>query len=86
MIFNNKLYKITNGKNISLFANSENEMLMFVFTDITRKYIISKNNKLFRCLLSGDSYTYNYVAKLNNNHLCVALDNNMSIIYENKQI
>lgn len=82
MIINNKLCKITNGKNISFFASSENEMTMFIFTDITRKYILSKNNRFFRCLFSGESYTYHHVCKFNDTHLCVAFDNNMSIIYE----
>ena len=78
MIFNNKIHKITSGKNISLYANSSNEFDFYIFNNNTekRKLIISS---FLQCLQTDKNYNYNAVHKLNDNYLCVCYDNNMSV-------
>lgn len=81
MIMSNKIYKITNGKNITLYANSVDEMFLFALNDITRKFIISKSNGL-KCSQTNETFAYHYVQKLNDEHISVAFDDNMSILNE----
>lgn len=79
MIFSNTIYKIPNGKNISLFFNSDNDFDLYVFSNNTKKYNISYSS-ILKCIYTNENFNYNSVIKLNENHSCCAFDDNMSII------
>ena len=78
MIFSNKINKIPSGKNISLYAIGGNRFEFYLFSKCVQKKILEYSS-LLRCT-SDSNYSYNSVIKLNDNFLCVCLDNNMSII------
>lgn len=81
MIFSNRNYKISNGTNVSLFANKENEMIFYIFNNSISKNIITISNTLKLTNLN-QNYPYNYISKITNNLLCVCFDDNMSVINE----
>jgi len=79
MIFSNKIYKISSGKNISLFAEDENNIKMYLYKDFVFKKNISLNNSI-RCEDLGKKLSYNKVIKINDNHSCICFDKNISVI------
>ena len=79
MIFSNKINKISSGKNISLYSTSKNEFYLYVFNkNIKRKKIIFTYP--IKYISTDDSFSYNYLCKLENNFICVCFDDNMSIL------
>ncbi|MBQ4541702.1 MAG: hypothetical protein IJA23_02485 [Clostridia bacterium] len=79
MIFSNKLNKISSGKNISLYALSKNEFEFYTFNSNVKKKKIIYDLPL-KCLSTDESFSYNYLCKLENNFMCVCHDDNMSIL------
>ena len=79
MIFSNKIYKIASGKNISLYAENEDEVIMFVFKELCEKKIITFN-PILKCGNNSEKYGYNKIIKLNSLHNLVCLNKNMSIV------
>ena len=45
MIFSNKIFKITSGKNATLFQKDENTLNLYLFDKTLKKYNILLNNK-----------------------------------------
>ena len=84
MIFSTNINKLPSGKNISLFSNKDNELEIYLFKNKISKKIISFGEYL-KCSSTNYKYSYNSVIKLNNNHLCVCFDDNMSVI-KNEEI
>lgn len=79
MIFSNKLNKISSGKNITLFATSNNNLELYLFNkNIKKKNLIYSN--ILKCISTNESFSYNYLCKLENGLMCVCHDDNMSII------
>ena len=79
MIFSNKIYKIASGKNISLYAEKEDEILMFVFKELGERKLINFYPSL-KCSNFADKYGYNKVIKLNDLHNLICLNKNMSVV------
>ena len=82
MIFSNRIYKIASGKNISLYAENEDEMIMFVFKELTEKKLIDFKPVL-KCSNHSKKFGYNKIIKLNSLHNLVCLNKNMSIVKNN---
>ena len=79
MIFSSKLNKISSGKNISLHATSQNSFDLFLFNkNIKRKNLVFST--ILKCTSTDEDFSYNYLCKLENNFMCVCLDDNMSIV------
>lgn len=79
MIFSNKLNKISSGKNITIYATSSNSFDLFIFNNnVKKKNLIFSD--ILKCISTDESFSYNYVCKLENKFMCVCLDDNMSII------
>ena len=83
MIFSNKIYRLDSGKNISMYAISENELNLYLYKKSMNLYDISINNKL-NCTFFNKS-NHHKVIKLNNKHSCVCYGNEMMVI-ENEEI
>ena len=79
MIFSNKIYKISSGKNISLYAKNENEILMFIFKKLGEFKSI-KFSSMLKFTNLADNYGYNKVIKLNDLHNLICLNKNISIV------
>ena len=84
MIFSTKINKLPSGKNISLHSNKNDELEFYLFTNKVSKKIITFGSYL-KCSSTNYKYSYNSVIKLNDNHLCVCFDDNMSVI-KNEEI
>lgn len=78
MIFSNKVYKISSGSNISLFAKDKNNLLMFIFSGLVSKKHISFDNSV-RCVDTGEKFSYNKVILINDQHKCLCFDKNISV-------
>ena len=78
MIFSRNLNKISSGNNISLFAISNDEFEFYVFNKNIKKKKIIYTSPL-KCLSTDESFSYNYLCKLENNFICICHDDNMSI-------
>ncbi len=82
MIFSNKIYKIASGKNVSLYANNDNSMIMYYYNEK-----ISKRNIIFaeivRCVMSSTSLEGKFAKKINDGHIFICQDESMSVINEN---
>lgn len=79
MIFSSKLNKISSGKNISLYAIDQNNFDMYIFNKNTQKKNLTYSN-ILKCTSTDEYFNYNYLCKLENNFICVCLNDNMSII------
>lgn len=79
MIFSNNVYKISSGTNLSFYFENSSDLILYVFNGITYlKKINIKNG--FRCVNMGKAYNYHKVTKLNNNHLAICFDKNISVV------
>lgn len=69
MIFSSKIYKIVDGKNISLFADENDKLNLFIFNKSMKYYqisIISDRNCVFI-----KNYNYEKIIQLNSNSFCL---------------
>lgn len=68
MIFSEKIQKIIDGENATLFAKDENTLNLYICNNPLKKYDISiKINK--NCVFSK-MYNYKKIVKLNQNTIC----------------
>jgi len=80
MIFSNKIYKIINGQNATLFAKDENILNLYLFDKTLRKYEISlKDNK--NCVFINES-NYEKIMQLNENNYCVCSNGYLTVTNE----
>lgn len=82
MIFSKKIYKITNGENISLYKNSDNKLNLYIFDKTLKNYIISENSNK-NCVFQKN-YIYSKIIKLSNNIVAIASNNYITILNENE--
>lgn len=84
MIFSTKYKKIPSGTNLSLFPTSANEFDLYLFkNELQKKKLVYSN--ILKCQNDNQKYNYNSVIKLSDNYLCVALENNMSVVKNNEK-
>lgn len=79
MIFSNRIYKISSGKNISLFANSSDKLTMYIFKNLIEEKQIDLSSTI-TCKNILAQHGYNKVIKLNNLHYLICFDKNTSIV------
>ena len=68
MIFSNKIYKIIDGKNPTLFQKDKDTLNLYIFNKTLRKYQILTNNK-GNCVFSNE-YNYNKIIQLTDKIYC----------------
>jgi hypothetical protein len=68
MIFSNKIYKINDGQNPTLFQQDKDTLNLFLYNKSLKKYKISTNNKK-NCVFS-DEYNYKKIIQLSNTAYC----------------
>lgn len=80
MIFSDRIFKIINGKNISLYADD---------IDVLNLYIHNKNTKLYKILLNSNKncvfskeYNYSKIIQLNSNTLSIASNGYITLVNE----
>lgn len=79
MIFSNKIYKISSGNNLSLFAEDSNNLSLYIFNKQVNKKNISFDDGL-KCTDLNEKQNYNMLIKLNNEHSVICFDKNISVI------
>lgn len=80
MIFSNKIYKIINGQNATLFEKDENILNLYLFDKTLKKYEISiKENK--NCVFINES-NYEKIIQLNKNNICVCSNGYLTVTNE----
>ena len=81
MIFSSKIFKLASGTNDSYFVVGQDEIEMFVFSDLVSKKVISFLGKNFvRCKNTKLKFSYNKLIKLNQEFSAVCFDKNVSVI------
>ena len=80
MIFSNKIFKITSGKNATLFQKDENTLNLYLFDKTLKKYNILLNNKK-NCVFVKE-FEYQKIIQLNNETLCICNNNYITTINE----
>ena len=84
MIFSSKYKKIPSGTNVSLYPIGSNSLELFIFKNgVQKKKLIYSN--ILKCQNENQEYSYNSVIKLNDEYLCVAHENNMSVVKNNEK-
>jgi len=68
MIFSNKIFKINDGKNPTLFQQDKNTLNLFLYNKLLKKYKILANNKK-NCVFSNE-YNYKKLIQLSNTTYC----------------
>lgn len=82
MIFSNKVYKIIDGENVSLFAQDENSLFLYIYDKSLKKYRISENlNK--NCVFCKN-YNYKKIIQLDINNLAACSNGYITITNENE--
>lgn len=84
MIFSKKIYKLTSGKNLTLYHETDNDFSVFVFNKATNQYSITLFPK-YTSVVKNEKLSYNQITKLNEIHSLVCYDKNLSIIENEKQ-
>ena len=81
MRLSNKFYKLASGENNCFYANSANEVEMYVFNDTISKNLITfDENNIARCTSTNQKFSYNKFIKLSDSHSAVCLGKNISVI------
>ena len=80
MIFSDKIYKINNGKNATLFKSSNESLSLYLFDKTLRKYSILLNNEK-NCVFSKE-YNYEKIIQLNDKTLCLCSNKFITILNE----
>ena len=68
MIFSNKIYKIIDGENPTLFQKDKDTLNLYIFNKTLRKYQILTNNKR-NCVFSNES-NYTKIIQLTDKIYC----------------
>ena len=82
MIFSERIYKIINGNNPSLFTNKTDSLDLFIFDKSLKKYAISLD--LNRKCVFIDDYNYKKLIQLNDNLYCVCYNDFISLVNKNE--
>lgn len=83
MIFSKNIYKLSSGKNLTLYIE-DNKIYFYVFNKLTKKYQINFDSNAKTTLLDNE-LSYNQITKLNTNQSCVFYDKNISIVDNEEQ-
>lgn len=81
MIFSDKIFKITSGGNVSLFATENNKMNLYIFDKSLKNYQIS--TILDRNCVFSKNYNYSKIIQLNSNTICVASNGYITLLNNN---
>lgn len=82
MIFSDKIFKIVDGKNATLYKNNQDELNLYIFDKSMKKYVISEisnRNCVFSKILK-----YDKVMELDDNLLAVCCNDFITIIGANE--
>ena len=81
MMFSNKIYKINNGKNATLYYNDNNSLNLYLFDKSLKLYniLIDKN---MNCVFLKN-FNYEKIIQLNNNTICPCNNKFITITNEN---
>lgn len=79
MIFSNRIYKISSGKNPMVFADNENNMTLTIFKSLTEEKQICFS-PVIKCLNTSKQFGYNKVIKLNDEHNLICMDKYISVV------
>lgn len=79
MIFSNKIYKVSSGKNLSLYNDSNQKLIFTVFKDLVEKKEIVFS-PVTKCLNTPNKFGYNKVIKIDNRYNLICLDKYISIV------
>ena len=80
MIFSNKIYKIVDGINPTLFQENENILNLYIYNKSTKKYQIQLKDK--RNCVFLNQYNYKKIIQLDNKTSCVCNNNFITISNE----
>ena len=80
MIFFYFLYKIESGTNISMFAENQNNLNIYLYSTNLKKYNISLTNE--KKLTFIKSFNYSKIIKLNQTAFCPCLSSYISLAYD----
>lgn len=78
MIFSNKITRIVDGKNASLFCDDKNTEFVYILNKSLKKYKILSN--LNRNCVFCDNYNAQKIIELNNNNLAVCSNDFITIL------
>lgn len=81
MIFSDKIFKIIDGENVSLYAKEDDELNLYIFDKSLKFYRISTN--LNRNCVFSKNLNYNKIIQLNKNNLCVASNGYITLLNKN---
>ena len=79
MIFSNKIYKVSSGKNPAIYAENNQEAVLTVFKNLTEKKQLCFSPTI-KCLNTSSEFGYNKVIKLDNSFSLICLDKYISIV------
>lgn len=77
MIFSNKIFKIVNGENVSLYPENEESLILYINDKILKKYRISTISN--RNCVFIRSYNYKKIIQINNEKLGIASNGYITI-------
>lgn len=80
MIFSNKILKVNDGINSTLFIKNNNSLNLFLFDKTLKKYEIQTVNNR-KCVFIKE-YEYEKIIQLNNNSICPCSNGFITIINE----
>lgn len=81
MIFSNKIHKIIDGENVSLFSTNGNELNLYILNKSLKMYIISTNSNL-NCVFSNN-YNGQKIIELNDNFIAIGSNDFITIMNKN---
>lgn len=81
MIFSSKIFKITNGKDITLFAENNNELNLYIYDKSLKYYQIS--TILNRNCVFCKNFNYKKIIQLNSNSLCLGSNGYITLVNKN---
>lgn len=77
MIFSNKIYKINNGTNATLFAENSDILNLYLYNKTLKKYQIQLNNNK-NCVFIKQ-YNHRKIIQLNTNTICPCINGFITI-------
>jgi len=79
MIINDKITKLPDGENLTLFALSDKEMVIYHYKNGIKKKLLSLG-KIVRCQSLISDFYCEYIKQISMKHLCLCYKGNLSII------
>ena len=83
MIFSNKIFKISSGKNATIFARDINNLNLYVFNKKETKNNIELSS-LTRCFSGKTSYPQEFITQLDSEYLLGGANGIISIYKDNE--